>query len=132
MYQPPCNSNCINWVLGHILNNRDRVLRYLGEERILTEEQYKRYGYGSAPVRADGPNILSIERMLELLEASQPRIEVGMARVTAEALSQEVLYAGRTMTVEQALLWTLTHDYAHAGELTVLRELAADCGPGAR
>jgi hypothetical protein len=37
LVQTPYNINCMNWVLGHIAVSRDRVLRLVGEEHLLTE-----------------------------------------------------------------------------------------------
>ena len=131
-YQPPFNSNCINWVLGHILNNRNRAIQFLGEKPILTEEQHKRYGYGSPPVCTAEPGVLTVGQMMELLLESQPRIEAGMAAISAAELAREVEYARRKMTVEQALLMGVCHDFTHTGELTILREAAVSCRPGPR
>ena len=31
LLQPPFRGNCLNWVLGHMLSNRDAILGWLGE-----------------------------------------------------------------------------------------------------
>ena len=132
MYQPPFNSNCVNWTLGHILENRNHVLKVLGEKPILTEEQAKRYGYGSPPVCQAGSDVLKLDEMLRLLEESQPRIEAGMAKISPAALAKEIEFARRKMTVEHQLLFMLCHDFTHAGELDVLKSLVVSCRPGPR
>jgi hypothetical protein len=53
--QPPVQGNCLNWVMGHVLDTRNDVLKLLGEPAILTAAQAKRYGYGSEPVCGEGP-----------------------------------------------------------------------------
>ena len=130
VYQPPFNSNCINWVLGHILNNRNSILRFLGVTPILTEEQRQRYAFGSPPVCAAGPDVMRLDEMVRLLEVSQVRIEAALGALTPEALTKEITHARRTMTVEQGLLYTLGHDYLHAGELAILKEVVSSCRPG--
>ena len=131
VYQPPFNSNCINWVLGHILNNRNSILRFLGATPILTEEQRQRYAYGSPPVCAAGPDVIPLGEMLRLLEESQLRIAAALEVITPAGLLKETEHARRKMTVEQALLFTLGHDCLHAGELNILKELVASCRPAA-
>ncbi|MGC8787158.1 MAG: hypothetical protein ACP5Q1_07005, partial [Anaerolineae bacterium] len=50
LLQPPFRGNCLNWVLGHLVTNRDRVLALLGEVPVGNESVQARYGYGSEPV----------------------------------------------------------------------------------
>ena len=45
--------NCLNWVLGHIADSRDRVLRLLGEAPL--SARGPRVRRESDPVAADGP-----------------------------------------------------------------------------
>ena len=35
LLQPPFRGNCLNWVLGHIAANRDKILAAFGEAEIM-------------------------------------------------------------------------------------------------
>ena len=70
--------NCLNWVLGHIADSRDRVLVMMGEAPILGEEA-ARYRRESDPITGDGPGVLSLERLLAALAEGQERIAAALA-----------------------------------------------------
>ena len=42
LQQPASRGNCMNWVLGHIADARNSVLRMLGQETVLTKEEAAR------------------------------------------------------------------------------------------
>ena len=50
LLQLPFRGNCFNWILGHIVTNRDKVLVLLGEEPQFSEAEVARYMRGSDPV----------------------------------------------------------------------------------
>jgi uncharacterized damage-inducible protein DinB len=122
--QLPFRGNCLNWVLGHIADSRNTVLKALGAEPVLTEAQAKRYGYGSAPVTCDGEDIMRLEELLAALELSQERLETALARATPEELAREADFAGGTMKVGQQVFFLYFHDTYHAGQTELLRQLA--------
>lgn len=123
--QLPFRGNCLNWVLGHIVDTRNTVLRLLGEEPVLDEAAIrKRYGHGSEPVCADGPDVVKLEKLLEALEQSQERIAAGLARATPEDLAKETQSHLGTTTVAQRLFFMYYHETYHTGQTEYLRQLA--------
>ena len=64
--QTPYNVNCLNWVLGHIADSRDRVLEILGRRPLLTAAEGERYRRDSEPVTGDGPDVVHLSRLLEV------------------------------------------------------------------
>jgi uncharacterized damage-inducible protein DinB len=124
LLQPPFRGNCLNWVLGHILETRDGILRTLGQEPILSDKERARYGYGSEPVRGDGADILRLEKMLELLERSQKGIEAGLQRITPEQLAKETRDHRGVVTIAQRLFFQYFHETYHVGQTELLRQLA--------
>jgi hypothetical protein len=122
--QPPFRGNCLNWVLGHIAENRSRVLQLLGQPPILSEAQAKRYGYGSEPVCADGEDILRLETLMALLERSQKAIDAALGRVTPEELAREVESFLGTTTLGYFLFILYYHESYHLGQTELLRQLA--------
>ena len=128
LLQPPFRGNCMNWVLGHVLENRNLTLQKLGQAPILSEAQAKRYGYGSEPVCDDGgdqiADILNLEAMLALLVQSQETIEGALGSVTSDVLAQDTSSFLGTTTLGQFLFFLYYHETYHVGQLELLRQLA--------
>jgi hypothetical protein len=122
--QPPVRGNCINWVLGHIAENRLRVLRALGEDPVAEEGTLIRYASESEPVTASGEGVLALEQLLDTLERAQAGIAAGLARATPEALAREVPVGERATTVGRQVFFLYFHEAYHVGQLELLRQLA--------
>ncbi len=90
LLQPPFRSNCLNWVLGHIATNRNRVLTALGEEPVLSEEEAARYEAGSDPIKGEEEGILTLVMLLAALEHAQENIATALGRITIEELASEI------------------------------------------
>jgi uncharacterized damage-inducible protein DinB len=124
LLQLPFRGNCLNWVLGHMADNRNTMLRLLGEEAILSEAQARRYGYGSEPVCGEGDDILTLEQLLAALDQSQSALADGLDKITAEGLAQEVQSFVRTTTLGQLIFFLYWHETYHVGQPEYLRQLA--------
>ena len=124
LLQPSFRGNCLNWVLGHILVGRDRVLRLLGEEPTLNEKVYARYETDSDPIIEDEKHILSLIDLLGLLQTSQDRITAGMQRVSTEALANASTTENSTKTVGDQIFGLYFHETYHTGQTEFLRQLA--------
>jgi hypothetical protein len=123
--QPPFQGNCLNWVLGHMVETRNGVLKLLGQSGILTEAQSERYGYGSEPVCADGEDVLRLEELLALLERGQAGIEAGLAAMSPADLEAPAQSFLGTTTRGYLLFFYNWHETYHLGQLELLRELAS-------
>jgi len=124
LLQLPFRGNCLNWVLGHLADNRNTMLRLLGEEAILGEAHARRYGYGSEPVCGDGDDILTLEQLHATLEQSQSALAARLARTTADELAREVESFLGTTTLGQLIFFLYWHESYHAGQTEYLRQLA--------
>lgn len=124
LIQTAYNINCLNWVVGHILVSRDRVLRLLGEEPVLNESERQRYETDSNPVRADGEDLLTLERQLELLAIGQGRIADGFGRLSPGQLDKEIEVNGRQVKLGARLFGLYFHDTYHTGQTDLLRQVA--------
>jgi len=124
LLQPPFRGNCLNWVLGHLVTNRDRVVTLLGEAPVGNEAVQARYGYGSEPVLGEGEGVLRLETLLDMLARSQERINAALARITPEELSKETQdHRGKTRVAER-LFFLYFHETYHVGQTELLRQLA--------
>lgn len=125
LVQLPFRGNCMNWVVGHILTNRNSVLKLLGIEQPPTADLVARYTRESQPITASGTDVVALERLIELLEESQAQLAGLLADITPEELSREVAFFGRrSMPVSEWLFFFYFHDTYHSGQTEILRQAA--------
>ena len=124
LLQLPFRGNCMNWVLGHMAETRNSLLKTLGEKPILTEKECARYGHGSEPVGADGKGAIKSERLLKLLQQSQERIAIALPRLTAEDLARKVKDHRGEVPLGNRLFFLYFHETYHTGQTELLRQLA--------
>jgi uncharacterized damage-inducible protein DinB len=124
LLQLPFRGNCMNWVLGHIAGTRNGMLRYLGEQPVLSEAQGARYGYGSEPVCGEEEGVLELEELLAALDAAQARMAARLGTITPDELAKEVESFLGTTTLAQFLFFNYWHESYHVGQTEILRQLA--------
>lgn len=121
LLQPPFRGNCFNWVLGHIVENRDRVLAVLDEAPNLTEAEADVYRRGSEPVTE--ATAVATDKLLAAITDSQTRIENALQ--TADPARLAAIYSEkRNQTVAERIAWLHWHETYHTGQLELLRQLA--------
>jgi uncharacterized protein YciI len=123
LLQLPFRGNCLNWVLGHILANRNRAVDLLGETPFWGEAEVSRYARGSEPIASEG-QALPLERLLEDLARSQELIEVGLAQVTPHEMAAPIAGDKRGRALGELLVGLHWHETYHIGQLEILRQLA--------
>lgn len=124
LLQLPFRGNCLNWVIGHIADNRNTMLHVLGEEGILSEAQAARYGFGSEPVCGDAGDILPLEELLAMLEQSQKALVAKLQTMSAEDLARDVQSWLGTTTLGRLVVYLYWHESYHTGQTEFLRQLA--------
>ena len=120
LIQPPFRGNCLNWVLGHIINGRNATLKYLGEDPVWSEEINKRYDRNSEPITGEAENILTLPQLLHDLEVSQERIQGALKQISPERLATVI----DEDTLEEQVRFLHWHETYHVGQLELLRQLA--------
>lgn len=122
--QPPVPGNCINWVVGHILLYRNRVLKILGQPPAFDEATAARYSRDSKPVMGDEPGIGMLEDMLHALDESQEHIAAAMRALSPDDAHKSWTFGEFNMTAVEWMLFLLRHEAYHTGNLELLREVA--------
>jgi hypothetical protein len=124
LLQPPFRSNSLNWVVGHLLVGRNRVLRALGAEPLVSEAEIARYETESEPIAGDGAGVWALEELLAAHDRTQERIAEGLRRATPDDLARELVIGERKTTVGQRVFGLYFHDTYHTGQAELLRQLA--------
>lgn len=120
--QLPFRSNCFNWVVGHMLVSRDRVLRLLAQEPVLSEAQSSIYESESEPI-VDGSQALPFDQLLAAVNESQARIERALQSAADDQLSA-IYSAEHGQTVADRIRGLHWHETYHLGQLEILRQAA--------
>ncbi|MCP3973820.1 MAG: DinB family protein [bacterium] len=124
LIQTEWNINCLNWVLGHIVQGRDDMLNSLGQDRLFSPEVSERYARESDPVVEDGPNVLQLSELIGLVRQSQERIGEAIGTMTLEDFAAERTRGERTYTVGSSAHFRYFHDTYHTGQTELLRQIA--------
>lgn len=122
--QPPFRGNCLNWVLGHIVEHRDVILKTLGEPTLL-QERGERYKRGSEPLTAEDDGVVPLEELLGWLDQTQACIAAKLAQMDDAAWEREISVGHqRTTTVGQRVFFLYFHETYHVGQTELFRQLA--------
>jgi uncharacterized damage-inducible protein DinB len=123
LLQLPFRGNCLNWVIGHILDVRQAWLNLLGLPAIMTEDEQKTYGYGSEPITCPDP-ASDLDTMVKRLDESLATIIGKLEAITQAELDGEVEIWRGKVPLSQALSFFQWHETYHTGQLELLRQLA--------
>ncbi len=123
LLQPLFRGNCLNWVLGHMLTNRDAILGWLGEGSV-GGERAERYRRESDPVTGPADELLPLDELLTLLTASQEKLAAALTALSDEDLEREVVLGTRASPLRNRLFFLYFHDTYHVGQTELLRQLA--------
>ncbi|MEN8242225.1 MAG: DinB family protein [Chloroflexota bacterium] len=122
LLQPEFRANCMNWVLGHMLDGRQDVIELLGLTRNVSEDLIGRYGYDSEPISAGSTDALDLPVLLEHFEESGKLLAKGFADLDEERWLAASNEKGTPLWKRvEFLVW---HEAYHVGQLELLRQLA--------
>lgn len=121
--QLPFRGNCMNWVVGHVVTNRNNIFKLLDAAELIEDIDLSAYARESEPITPDSDEILPLESLLELLERSQDHLKRLLAEISSEKLASKLAFFGNTeMTLAEWLLFFLFHDTYHTGQTEILRQ----------
>lgn len=125
LIQLPFRSNCLNWVVGHVLANRCNILDLLGAEDLRPALNLDHYERESDPISGEEEGVLPLEDLIKHLEESQRRLAVALDAETEESLQRLAPYRDRPeRTISYWLAFLFFHDSYHVGQTEILRQAA--------
>lgn len=126
LLQLPFRGNCLNWIVGHITQSRNKMLQLVDESRVWTDAQIARYNRNSDPITS-GADALHFEQMLADLSTAHERLTQKLNQISTDELSapaKAVIANTPTWTVAEFLNFLLWHETYHVGQTELLRQLA--------
>jgi len=125
LIQLPFRSNCLNWVVGHVLANRCNILALLGADDMRDDVNLDHYERESDPIPGNEEGVLPLEELITLLEESQLRLAAALEKETEESLQRTALYRDRPeKEIAYWLFFLYFHDSYHVGQTEILRQAA--------
>jgi hypothetical protein len=120
LLQTPFPTNCVNWILGHILVSRNESIHLCGGE-MWEQGTIDRYKSDSQPVVEGDKDVHQFEDLLEDFEASQNLLATLIGELNEDKLN-EVVETTRGEKPRwlhiRGLHW---HETYHMGQLELLR-----------
>lgn len=107
----------MNWLVGHLVGNRDSILALLGVGRVRPEEVDEAFGYGSKPAAEATATLAEQVRAYDLTNVP---LLAAIAALTPEQLAAP---ASRR-TVRERLEFLVWHETYHLGQLMLYRRAA--------
>lgn len=125
LVQLPFRGNCMNWIVGHIVTNRNNVLKLLEASDKIGEIDVSRYQRESDPITVESEGVIPLGTLLEMLDRSQEHLDGLLEQISDEQLERKVAFFGNTeMSVSEWLLFFYFHDTYHTGQTEILRQAA--------
>lgn len=124
LLQPPYPGNCINWILGHLVGNRNTALTLLEKPNHWSDAELERYATGSDPViEGSGQRF---EVLLEDFDRTQIEIEAALEESSPEFLRQSIETKQGKVPRWKRLSGLAWHETYHIGQLELLRQYGMD------
>jgi hypothetical protein len=124
LIQTEYNINCLNWVIGHVVQYRDEMFAFLGRERLLSPDVSNRYARESFPIIEDGPGVVPLDELVAMARRSQGHIAEVLGPMTSEQLAEERASGERRVAVGSTIFFNYFHDTYHVGQTELLRQVA--------
>ncbi len=121
MLQLPFQGNCFNWVVGHMLVHRDKMLKMLDHEPLWAANSSALYDFGSEPL-TDSTLAVPFDKILIDLRTSQDRLAAAFDTTNDAMLN--TITDGHESSIRERLTFLVWHDAYHAGQAEYLRQLA--------
>lgn len=116
MIFPDGETNCMNWVLGHLIYVRNGLLNILGEEPIWDKESFSGYNRGAIALERK-EEFVNFEQLKSYLKQSQDKLDTKLN--TLEHFSDEQIADIATLCF---------HENYHSGQLGYIRRLLGKPG----
>ncbi len=120
--QPSPGGNCANWILGHLTNVQNGVMKLIGAEPVWESEQLARAGEEPITGRK---NAIDWDTLRDRFLGSRDRCLKAISSLSDAALEESVPHPFGGMTTRGELLYVLSfHQAYHAGQLALTRRIA--------
>jgi len=120
--QPSPGGNCANWILGHLTNVQNGVMRLLGEKPVWESEELSRAGFEPITGRQVA---IDWNTLRDRFLGSRDRCLKAIAALSEEGMAESVPHPfGGTCSKAELLNTLAFHQAYHGGQLAMARRIA--------
>ena len=120
--QPAPGGNCANWIVGHLTNVQNVVMKIIGQEPVWESGQLAHAGW--EPITGPG-NAIAWETMRDRILASRDRCLAAILSLSDSQMAEQVPHPfGGTATRAEVLALAAFHQAYHSGQLAIARRVA--------
>ena len=123
LMQLPFETNCLNWVFGHIVTNRSHGLEAAQVRHQWQEEVRSLYHTGTPPIKPQDQAI-QFETLVDYLDESAALLKGALEDVSDEWLEDRFTNYRGEKTREAHLKGFLWHEAYHIGQLEIFKDMA--------
>ena len=124
LVQPQPGGNCMNWVMGHLVECLVYIIDVLGGEHPPGLPDLAHYGHNSEPVQCDGPGVIDLHELIDAYSVLVNAITEQLAQMGEADFDEEIdTFLGKVRRGHAALFYFFHNSY-HIGQLEQLRNLA--------
>lgn len=124
LIQPETGGNCMNWILGHLVDNQLNVLKLLNQAPPIKQEELSNYQRESEPITEDGPHVIPLERLLQYHKLVHEAVISCLEVVDEKDFQRKIQHRDEEVSVGWRFLFLHFHFTYHLGQLEHLRRLA--------
>jgi hypothetical protein len=124
LIQPQPGGNCLNWVLGHLLESQIILLETLGGKSPVAKTLISRYGRESLPVLMNGDDVIPVEKLLAYHNRVFSAIRLRLLEMIEEDMTKEIPAGDKMVPRGWRVFFLHFHYTYHIGQLEQLRQLA--------
>ncbi len=119
----PMETNCLNWVFGHIVTNRSHVLEVLDVEHAWQKEVRERHHTGTEAIKRD-KKYIRFETLVGYLKESMELLKPALETISEETLSGRFTNYRGEKTRQEHLTGFHWHETYHIGQLEIFKDIA--------
>lgn len=123
LIQPQPKGNCMNWVLGHLLEGL-AMLEALGNCSPFQPGWLSRYGRESEPILGLGEGVLTLDDLLAGLDEVHQLMMVLLKDMDEEIFDEVIIIREKPVIRGWRVFFLHFHYTYHIGQLELLRQLA--------
>lgn len=124
LIQPKFGGNCLNWTIGHLVDNLVEILNVLGGNIPPDLPDLAHYGYGSEPICSDAAGVIELPILIEHYKHFTTMITDRLSQMTNTDFDQEIeFWQGKNRRGYVAFFYFFHNTY-HLGQLEQLRNMA--------
>ncbi len=130
LVQPHPGGNCLNWVVGHLADSRDKLRGVLGLAPTLSEADSPVYARSAEPL-TDASKATPFAELTAGFAQDQDEIVAAVAALSPEQLAAPAPFSpakNPKETVATLLAGLVFHEAYHIGQTGVLRRIAGHAG----